>query len=96
MFENPLPQTLASIAGLSSRPAHPTNSVLVMIDGQREYTKGLLPLAGIDAARDLPHPFGAGVTPAEIVRAGTLAALSDRFSIVIRDTSALALAGSAA
>jgi len=50
MFENPLPQTLARMAGLSSRPARPTNSVLVMIDGQREYTKGLLPLAGIDAA----------------------------------------------
>ena len=209
MPQNPMPQTLARIAGLSSRPSHPDNSVLVMIDGQREYLTGLLPLAGIDAAveeggrllefaraagmpvihaihhgrpgaavfdpasdgarfidalapaagkagmetvivkrlpnafagthlaalvsatgrkeiviagfathmcvsatarsaldhgfrstvvaaatatRDLPHPFGAGMTPAEIVQAGTLAALSDRFSIVIEDTGSLALA----
>ena len=198
-------QTLAQIGGLSPLPGNPRNAVLLMIDGQREYTTGWLPLAGIDAAvaegarlldfargtgmpvihaihhgrpgaalfepagdgarfidalsaceeetvlvkslpnafagtdlaawiramgrtdiviagfathmcvsatarsaldhgfrstviagatatRDLPHPFGAGVTAAEIIQAGTLAALSDRFSVVVQDTEALSRA----
>ncbi|MEJ0087481.1 MAG: cysteine hydrolase family protein [Pseudomonadota bacterium] len=202
MTAKPMPQTLARIGGLSPLPSHPASSVLLMIDPQREYTTGLLPLHGIDAAveegarllafarvagmpvihvlhrsrpgaavfapdsdgarfipelepvagetalvkslpnafagteltthihatgrteiviagfathmcvsatarsaldhgfrstvvagatatRDLPHPFGAGVTSAEIILAGTLAALSDRFSVVIQDTAAL-------
>ena len=123
MSNKPQLQTLARIAGLSPLPSLPEKSVLLMIDPQREYTEGLLPLAGVDAAveegahllafaraegmplihvihhgrpgaaatatRDLPHPFGAGITPAKIIQAGTLAALSDRFSIVIQDTGAL-------
>jgi nicotinamidase-related amidase len=202
MTQEPLPQTLAHIAGLSRLPSHPWKSVLLMIDGQREYTEGLLPLAGVDAAveegarllafarragmpvvhaihhgrpgaaafaplsngarfidalapvdgetvvikslpnafantdlaariratgrseiviagfathmcvsatarsaldhvfrstvvaaatatRDLPHPFGAGVAAAHDLQAATLAALSDRFSIVIQDTAVL-------
>jgi nicotinamidase-related amidase len=196
------PQTLAQIAGLSPAPSRAKDAVLVMIDGQCEYTTGKVPLAGIDAAveegarllafarasgmpvihaihhgragaalfepsgdgvkfidalapvpgetvlikhlpnafagtdlaervhatgrteiviagfathmcvsatarsaldhgfrstvvadatatRDLPHPFGAGVTDGATIKAGTLAALSDRFSIVVRDTGAL-------
>jgi nicotinamidase-related amidase len=202
MSRKPPIQTLAQIAGLSPLPGPPARSALLMIDPQREYTTGLLPLAGIDAAveegarllafargagmpvihvihhsrpgaaafapdsdgahfidalapsdaepvvikslpnafagtdlearlratgrsdiviagfathmcvsatarsaldhglrstvvaaatatRDLPHPFGAGVVHAEIIQAGTLAALSDRFSVVIQDTNAL-------
>jgi nicotinamidase-related amidase len=46
-------------------------------------------VADATATRDLPHPFAAGVTPAQVVQLGTLAALSDRFSVVIQDTSAL-------
>ena len=196
------PQTLARIAGLSPLPSEPGNAVLLMIDPQREYTTGLLPLQGVAAAvaegarllafargagipvihvlhhgrpgaaafdpagdgarfiqelapldgetvliksrpnafadtdlttrirvtgraeiviagfathmcvsatarsaldhgfrstvvagatatRDLPHPFGAGIVSADIIQAGTLAALSDRFSVVIQDTVAL-------
>ncbi len=202
MPSNRTPETLAQIGGLSPLPSRPESSVLLMIDPQREYTTGRLPLQGIDAAvdegarllafargagmpvihaihhgrpgaaafdpagdgarfipalapiaaeavvvksrpnafadtdlaariratgraeiviagfathmcvsatarsaldhgfrstvvagatatRDLPHPFGAGITPAEIIQAGTLAALSDRFSVVIQDTAAL-------
>ena len=196
------PETLASIAGLSPLPGPPDNSVLLIIDGQLEYTVGRLPLAGIDAAveegarllsyarsrgmpvfhaihhsrpgapvfdpmgpyvgfipalapleretvivkgfpnafagtslaaaiaatgrreiviagfathmcvsatarsaldhgfpsvvvanatatRDLPHRLGPGVVDAAVVHAATLAALSDRFSVVIQDTVAL-------
>lgn len=196
------PKTLARIGGLSPLPSRPESAVLLMIDPQREYTTGLLPLQGVEAAveegarllafargagmpvihvlhhgrpgaaafdpagdgagfiqdlepadgeavliksrpnafadtdlttriratgraeiviagfathmcvsatarsaldhgfrstviagatatRDLPHPFGAGIVSAEIIQAGTLAALSDRFSVVIQDTDAL-------
>jgi nicotinamidase-related amidase len=50
MPSRPVPQTLAEIAGLPTLAAHAANSVLLLIDGQREYTSGKLPLAGIDAA----------------------------------------------
>jgi len=198
------PESLSEIAGLSPLPGAPDNSVLVVIDGQLEYTIGRLPLAGIDAAveegarllafarargmpvfhaihhsrpgapvfdprgpyvgfipalaplegesvivkslpnafagtelataiaatgrreiliagfathmcvsatarsaldhgfrstvvagatasRDLPHPFGAGVVSAAAVHIATLAALSDRFSVVVQDTGALSI-----
>jgi len=196
------PETLARIAGLPSHPSHPADSVLLMIDGQREYSSGRLPLSGMAAAveegarllawarawampvfhaihhgrpgaalfeptgdgakfidalapnsgetalvkslpnafagtelaariratgrkeivlagfathmcvsatarsaldhgfrntvvaaasatRDLPSPLSGAVTPAEMVQAATLAALSDRFSVVIQDTRVL-------
>jgi nicotinamidase-related amidase len=44
------PETLSRIAGLSTRPGRTADSVLLVIDGQLEYTVGRLPLAGIDAA----------------------------------------------
>src|SRR6478672_592140 len=44
------PETLSRIAGLPPLPGPPDDSVLVVIDGQLEYTIGRLPLAGIDAA----------------------------------------------
>src|SRR3954464_8024498 len=46
----PVPKTLAWIAGLSQIPAHPSDAVLLLIDAQREYTTGRVPLAGIGAA----------------------------------------------
>lgn len=198
----PVPKTLARFAGLSRIPAHPSDAVLLLIDAQREYTTGKVPLAGMHAAveegarllafartqrmpvfhaihhgrpgaalfdplrdgaafidelaprdgetvlvkslpnafagtpladlvratgrreiviagfathmcvsatarsaldhgfrttvvaaatatRDLPHVSGAGVTPAAVIQEGTLAALSDRFSVVIQDTDVL-------
>jgi nicotinamidase-related amidase len=202
MTGKPVPKTLAAIAGLSRIPSHPCEAVLLLIDGQREYSTGKVPLAGIDAAvgeaarllafaraqgmpvfhaihharpgaalfdprqdgsafidelaprdgetvitkalpnafadtalaervratgrreiviagfathmcvsatarsaldhgfrttvvaaatatRDLPHISGAGITPAAMIQEATLAALADRFSVVIQDTAAL-------
>jgi nicotinamidase-related amidase len=46
-------------------------------------------VAGATATRDLPNPSGEGVITAGVIQQGTLAALSDRFSVVIRDTAVL-------
>lgn len=50
-------------------------------------------VAQATATRDLPHPLGQGVTPAHIVHEGTLAALADRFAVVVPNTAALAAGG---
>jgi nicotinamidase-related amidase len=202
MSFKPIPRTLVSFAGLSQNPSQPWDTVLLVIDGQREYTTGKVPLSRIDAAveegarllafarswhmpvihaihhgrpggalfdpdgegskfitalapragetvlikslpnafagtdlaarirdtgrreiviagfathmcvsatarsaldhglrntvvaaatatRDLPHGSGAGITPAEWVQQATLAALADRFSVVVQDTGEL-------
>jgi nicotinamidase-related amidase len=44
------PRTLAGIAGISQIPARPEDCVLLLIDAQREYTTGKLPLTGMEAA----------------------------------------------
>jgi nicotinamidase-related amidase len=41
------------------------------------------------ATRDLPHPAGKGVVAAASVHQATLAALADRFAVVVGDTAAL-------
>lgn len=45
-----LPKTLFEMAGVKAVPVKLSNSVLLIIDAQREYTDGALPLAGVDAA----------------------------------------------
>ena len=45
-----LPKTLFEMAGVKAEPVKLSNSVLLIIDAQREYTEGALPLAGVDAA----------------------------------------------
>jgi nicotinamidase-related amidase len=45
-----LPKTLLDFRGARPAPATLHDSVLVVIDAQREYVDGQLPLAGIDAA----------------------------------------------
>jgi nicotinamidase-related amidase len=45
-------------------------------------------VAAATATRDLPDPLG-GVVPAEVVQRAGLAALADRFAIVVRDVGAL-------
>ncbi|MCW5700448.1 MAG: cysteine hydrolase [Rhodospirillales bacterium] len=45
-----MPKTLMQMAGVESGPPPIDHSVLVLIDCQREYVDGGLPLAGIDAA----------------------------------------------
>ncbi len=42
--------TMLQMAGAAPTPATMANGVLVIIDAQREYTDGLLPLAGVGAA----------------------------------------------
>ncbi|WP_414474340.1 cysteine hydrolase family protein [Microvirga sp. M2] len=50
-------------------------------------------VASATATRDLPSPLRGGViVPAEVVQQGTLAALADRFAIVVPDAEALARA----
>ncbi|HKE47162.1 MAG TPA: isochorismatase family protein [Rhodanobacteraceae bacterium] len=45
-------------------------------------------VAGATATRDLPNPLGRGVTPAAVVQDGTLAALADRFAVIVADADA--------
>src|SRR5215471_18166569 len=45
-----LPRTLLDFAGVSASPGDASPAVLLMIDPQREYTTGRLPLAGVGAA----------------------------------------------
>ena len=45
------------------------------------------------ATRDLPHPYKAGVIPAEVVHESNLAALADRFAIIVPDTTTLVSSG---
>ncbi|MDO8989678.1 MAG: cysteine hydrolase family protein [Sideroxyarcus sp.] len=45
-----LPKTLFEMAGAKAEPAKLSNSVLIIIDAQREYVDGALPLAGVEAA----------------------------------------------
>lgn len=45
-----LTQTLFEMAGAKPEPARLSNSVLVIIDAQREYVDGALPLSEVDAA----------------------------------------------
>ncbi len=50
LFAGEPPPTLMEMAGVSAVPAPLSKSVLVVIDAQREYVDGVLPLVGIDQA----------------------------------------------
>lgn len=45
-----MPKTLFEMAGVKQEAAHLSDSVLIIIDAQREYVDGKLPLAGIEAS----------------------------------------------
>ncbi|HZW26776.1 MAG TPA: cysteine hydrolase family protein [Gallionella sp.] len=45
-----LPKTLFEMVGVKSEPGKLSNSVLVIIDAQREYVDGALPLVGVSEA----------------------------------------------
>lgn len=47
-----LPKTLFEMAGAKQEAVRLSDSVLIIIDAQREYVDGALPLAGVDAAID--------------------------------------------
>ena len=44
----PLPRSILEIAGIKLEPASLSDAVLLIIDAQREYVDGTLPLAGIE------------------------------------------------
>jgi nicotinamidase-related amidase len=46
------PRTLLQIAGATANPAHLADATVVVIDAQREYVDGLLPLSGVKPALD--------------------------------------------
>lgn len=43
-----LPKTLRQLNGISDKPAKLSDSVLIIVDAQKEYTEGILPLADIN------------------------------------------------
>lgn len=47
-------------------------------------------VANAAATRDLPHPTGRGLISAQVVHEAALAALADRFAIIVPDAAALA------
>jgi hypothetical protein len=46
------PMTLLELAGVTPAPARLGDAVVVVIDAQREYVDGALPLPGVTAALD--------------------------------------------
>ena len=44
------PRTLVRMSGLDESPVDPSRSALLLIDAQREYTTGALPLVGVERA----------------------------------------------
>lgn len=69
------PQTLLQIAGVKSEPLRLSESVLLIIDAQREYVDGKLPLAGMhdslrEAAAVLERARKAGTPVIHIVHHG--------------------------
>lgn len=62
------PQTLLAIAGAPTHPSPLDVATLVIVDAQREYVSGRLPLAGIDAA---------------IIQAAALLALARRHGVPV-------------
>jgi nicotinamidase-related amidase len=46
-------------------------------------------VAGATATRDLPDPLGPDIVPARVVHRATLAALADRFAVIVPDAAAL-------
>jgi nicotinamidase-related amidase len=70
-----VPLTLRQLSGAPDRPAALTESVVIVIDAQKEYTEGILPLAGIDRsiaalAAFLARTRTAGVPIIHVVQIG--------------------------
>lgn len=71
----PAPRSVLQMVGVRVEPAHLSDSVLIIIDAQREYVDGKLPLDGIDAslketARVLARARKAGTPVIHVVHHG--------------------------
>ena len=71
----PAPLTLRQLSGAPDHPAPLKDSVVIVIDAQKEYTEGALPLAGIDRsitalAAFLVRARAAGVPVVHVVQIG--------------------------
>jgi nicotinamidase-related amidase len=69
------PVTLRQLSGVSDRPAPLAESVVIVVDAQKEYTEGVLPLAGIDRsidalARFLERARSAGAPVIHVIQIG--------------------------
>lgn len=71
------PKTLLQMAGASIVPSKLSDAVLIVIDAQKEYVDGKLPLTGDTVAA------------AEVHR-NALTVLSDRFAVIAPDAKAIA------
>jgi nicotinamidase-related amidase len=75
MPAKPAPLTLRQLSGAPDKPAALAESVVIVIDAQKEYTEGVLPLAGIDRsiaalAAFLARARAAGVPIVHVVQIG--------------------------
>lgn len=90
------PMTLLQMAGIRAEPARLSDSVLIVIDAQREYVDGKLPLDGIgtsleEAARVLARARKAGTPVIHVVHHGKPgAALFDPNGPYVQIASAVA------
>ena len=63
---HPTPTTLRQISGAPTRPAPLSQSVVIVVDAQKEYTEGALPLFGIDQSVDALARFLARARKAHV------------------------------
>jgi nicotinamidase-related amidase len=63
---HPAPRTLRQISGAPTQPAALAQSVIIVVDAQKEYTEGALPLVGIDRSIDALARFLARARKAKV------------------------------
>jgi len=66
MTAHPAPVTLRQLSGAPSQSAPLAQSVVIVVDAQKEYTEGVLPLAGIDQSIDALARFLARARQAKV------------------------------
>jgi nicotinamidase-related amidase len=64
--EHTTPVTLRQISGAPAQPAPLSQSVVIVVDAQKEYTEGALPLVGIDQSIDALARFLARLRKARV------------------------------
>ena len=85
------PAAAALLPAVSARGDEQPRAVDYLQDIKPILVKHCTACHGVDAAtRDLPDPTGAGTVPAAEVQRAALAALADRFAIIVPDAGAWA------